>query len=49
MDNEKRMAKLSEKNYLITFGIKKPTLDTMFEILKSACEEMRKKAVESTN
>lgn len=43
MDNIKRMAKLPEEKYLVTFGIRKPTFDAMYEILKKAYKEMRKK------
>jgi len=40
MENEKRMAKLPEKKYLVTFGIRKATFDAMFAILESAYKEM---------
>ena len=43
MENEKRMAKLPEKKYLVTFGIRKGTFDAMFAILESAYKEMRKR------
>jgi hypothetical protein len=43
MNNKERMAKLPEKKYLVTFGIRKPTFDAMFCILESAYKEMRKK------
>ena len=43
MDNENRMAKLPEKKYLVTLGIRKPTFDAMLAILDSAYKEMRKK------
>ena len=43
MDNEKRIAKLEEEKYLVLFGVRKPTFDTMLTILESAYKEMRKK------
>jgi len=43
MNNEEKMAKLPETKYLVTFGIRKPTFDTMLAILESAYKEMRKK------
>lgn len=43
MKNEEKMAKLPEKKYLVTFGIRKPTFDAMLAILESAYKEMRKK------
>ena len=43
MKNEERMAKLPEKKYLVTFGIRKPTFDKMLAILEGAYKEMRKK------
>jgi hypothetical protein len=33
MDNNKRMARLLEDKYLVTFGIRKPTFDAMLKIL----------------
>jgi len=43
MDNKSRMAKLPEKKYLVTFGIRKATFDAMVGILENAYKEMRKK------
>jgi len=43
MNNEERMAKLPEKKYLVTFGIRKPTFAAMLAILENAYKEMRKK------
>ena len=43
MNNKDRMAKLPEKKYLVTFGIRKPTYDAMLAILENAYKEMRKK------
>lgn len=43
MKNEERMAKLPEKKYLVTFGIRKATFEAMLSILENAYKEMRKK------
>lgn len=42
MDNEKRISRLPEKEYLELFGIRKPTFEKMLEILKNAYEELHK-------
>lgn len=42
MDNEKRISRLPEKEYLELFGIRKPTFEKMLEILESAYEELHK-------
>jgi hypothetical protein len=36
MDNRNRIAKLAEEKYLAAFGIRKPAVDKMLEILESA-------------
>lgn len=43
MDNEKRIAKLAEEKYIVTFGIRKPTFDAMLAILETAYGQLRKK------
>jgi predicted DNA-binding protein YlxM (UPF0122 family) len=43
MDNETRIKNLKEEKYMALFGVRKPTFDAMFAILKCAYEEMRKK------
>jgi len=43
MDNINRIAELKEEKYLVLFGVRKPTFDTMFAMLENAYKEMRKK------
>ena len=43
MDNKKRIENLKEEKYLVLFGVRKKTFDTMLAILERAYEEMRKR------
>jgi hypothetical protein len=43
MDNKTRIENLSEKKYLVLFGVHKETFEAMLAILEGAYEEMRKK------
>lgn len=43
MDNIARIANLAEEKYVVLFGVRKTTFETMLTILESAYKEMRKK------
>ena len=43
MDNEKRLSALREEKYLVLFGVRKATFDSMLAILESAYKELRKR------
>jgi hypothetical protein len=43
MDNKTRIENLAEEKYLVLFGVRKATFDTMLAILERAYKEMRKK------
>ena len=43
LDNKTRIANLAEEKYLVLFGVRKTTFETILSILERAYEEMRKK------
>lgn len=43
IDNRSRISALAEDKYLVLFGVRKATFETLLTVLESAYEEMRKK------